>query len=1216
MKKFKKFSAVLLAFILALSCMSITAYASETATQDGLSAVIETDKESYKANEPIKVTVTVTNTNDFAVKNVSVESLLPDGLTLKDGNLNSETVDLQAGEELTVTFTAIAEKEVPPTTDPDTSEPTTGEPDTSKPDVTEPSTSEPDTSKPDITEPSTEPDTTKPNVTNPSTEPTTNLTGKTDTEEVTVDSDIPFTGTSTSAVVLKSVLVVLMVASVVFAIVMITKKNNKKATKIVSVVLSATIFTSSLVTSGMIAKAEDNIRSFSVDKTITVDGEECKIESNINYETLTENKNIKLYSDPKELSTSDSPQDVLFYIDTENTTGALDVTLLDAENDKKLDDMQDNGENGDKIAGDGIYSTTISVDCSKETTMQYSAVINNGIKKVKSEILEINIFAPMTDKEAEDMEMVDNRLVNLTTSSEYVNASNDIKIDLMKQEMDSMIKDELIIDYHFSNDNSIVSYTSPSRIISYWDVIENTTKEECLQGLDIFEKNYEQIMGKPNTTSRFLNSKKETRKTSLDQILLIYGWQNSADGYYPKISDDFKKYGIKVTTVYLPSVEKFKTLLTEKNYKYIVIAEHGGKNLFFNKYKSTYICSGEKVNKTLNKNYSSDLKGLNPRIVKRNGSYGLMPAFFSYYYKNQLKDTIIEMQSCMGVGEGDTENYDFSSAFLRNCGSSTYIGYHNEVNITYALSVSLQILNEMLWGDKNIGEAFSSALEYWGYNDVQYLYKYGPESENWNKVNEKTGLTMKESTEEKDKNGMAAYPVLTGSPNTTLNSTIDFTGGDGSINNPYQISTANQLDAIRYNLDSNFVLVDDIDLSEYENWEPIGGYIDVEPGDGLRGSFDGNGHSISNLRMNYNLKSTGDYRNDYSFGLFSDTKLSTGIKNVNLENVNIFVASQLDDEDDPNNASAINIAGLSTNASNISNVNVSGKIHSTLVCDFLRIGGISCDADRIVSSESKIDIIGRINGTNSEYPRGYVAIGGISSGLYDGFLNDCNNNGNIFIQSNLDDVYVSGLVADIQRSVVSNCNNYGNIEGSSYNIVHLAGISADVWSSEISNCANYGRLSARTYDDKSIYIYANTNVGGIISVCDGSDSGYTVVKNCANFGDLTAYSTSDDTMPDVYCAGIISIISSNVKISNCYNLAKNLEAQCNNASDIGKPIIGRVFATNSNIDNSIDCYSLDSTLLNGVIAKEEISANQKNGGSMSKAEIEKAVTDLGFELPA
>lgn len=48
-----------------------------------------------------------------------------------------------------------------------------------------------------------------------------------------------------------------------------------------------------------------------------------------------------------------------------------------------------------------------------------------------------------------------------------------------------------------------------------------------------------------------------------------------------------------------------------------------------------------------------------------------------------------------------------------------------------------------------------------------------------------------------------------------------FVGGDGSVNNPYQIANDAQLNAVRNYPESNFVLVNDIDLSKYENWVPI-----------------------------------------------------------------------------------------------------------------------------------------------------------------------------------------------------------------------------------------------------------------------------------------------------------------------------------------------------------------------------------------------------------
>ena len=130
MKKCKKLLAFTLAVLLAFACYAVPAFASSSASQYGLEATIVTDKESYKANEEIHVTVTVKNTNDFKVENVSMESLLPETLTLKDGSSSTKTVDLEPGETLTLSFTAVKEKEETSATEPESqsTEPTETEP--------------------------------------------------------------------------------------------------------------------------------------------------------------------------------------------------------------------------------------------------------------------------------------------------------------------------------------------------------------------------------------------------------------------------------------------------------------------------------------------------------------------------------------------------------------------------------------------------------------------------------------------------------------------------------------------------------------------------------------------------------------------------------------------------------------------------------------------------------------------------------------------------------------------------------------------------------------------------------------------------------------------------------------------------------------------------------------------------------------------------------
>ena len=61
---------------------------------------------------------------------------------------------------------------------------------------------------------------------------------------------------------------------------------------------------------------------------------------------------------------------------------------------------------------------------------------------------------------------------------------------------------------------------------------------------------------------------------------------------------------------------------------------------------------------------------------------------------------------------------------------------------------------------------------------------------------------------------------------------------------PIEISSAEELQQIRNDLDGHYVLVDDIDLSHIDDFSPIGGYDS-----GFTGTFDGNGHTISNLTI-------------------------------------------------------------------------------------------------------------------------------------------------------------------------------------------------------------------------------------------------------------------------------------------------------------------------------------------------------------------------------
>ena len=111
--------------------------------------------------------------------------------------------------------------------------------------------------------------------------------------------------------------------------------------------------------------------------------------------------------------------------------------------------------------------------------------------------------------------------------------------------------------------------------------------------------------------------------------------------------------------------------------------------------------------------------------------------------------------------------------------------------------------------------------------------------------------------------------------------------GEGTLDNPYQITTIAQLDAVRRYPNKHFKLMNDLDFngSPYskENsrygWDPIADFS---------GSLDGNGHLIKNLYIN--IPENGDVKGA-GVGLFATiTKVSIAssmVKNLGLVNVDI-----------------------------------------------------------------------------------------------------------------------------------------------------------------------------------------------------------------------------------------------------------------------------------------------------------------------------------------
>ena len=104
MKKVTRLGLVLMLMLNMVLGSSVIASAASKESSDGLEIKIVTDKDEYAKGEEIKVDIIVTNTNDYAVKNVSIEALLPEGLNVVEGSELNKTVDIEASstEKLTV----------------------------------------------------------------------------------------------------------------------------------------------------------------------------------------------------------------------------------------------------------------------------------------------------------------------------------------------------------------------------------------------------------------------------------------------------------------------------------------------------------------------------------------------------------------------------------------------------------------------------------------------------------------------------------------------------------------------------------------------------------------------------------------------------------------------------------------------------------------------------------------------------------------------------------------------------------------------------------------------------------------------------------------------------------------------------------------------------------------------------------------------------------
>ena len=297
--------------------------------------------------------------------------------------------------------------------------------------------------------------------------------------------------------------------------------------------------------------------------------------------------------------------------------------------------------------------------------------------------------------------------------------------------------------------------------------------------------------------------------------------------------------------------------------------------------------------------------------------------------------------------------------------------------------------------------------------------------------------------------------------------------GDGKVGNPYIITKAEELEWFRDQVNSGQYSicakiadnVEVIDMStvchaadkfqnlEEKSWVPIGNRDIIK----YRGTFDGNGKTITNLYINASQNNV---------GLFGYTSEGT-IKNLTFEYANV-----------TNTGVFTGILVGHPDASNLRNIKISNTCQ---IKGGKETGGIAGNFDG-----------NAYNCVNYATVQGNNRVGGLFGycSVENSSITTCANYGNVTATS----TDAGGLVGYFISGTIQDCANYGDVKGTE----RVAGMAGYVSKGKIQNVFNYGNISATNSTDAGM-AFGNSNNG----TTEGMVAYYSGAKLNANGQEIT-----------------------------------------------------------------------------------------------------------------
>ena len=364
-----------------------------------------------------------------------------------------------------------------------------------------------------------------------------------------------------------------------------------------------------------------------------------------------------------------------------------------------------------------------------------------------------------------------------------------------------------------------------------------------------------------------------------------------------------------------------------------------------------------------------------------------------------------------------------------------------------------------------------------------------------------------------------------------------YEGGNGSVKNPYQIATAEQLALLAQQTndgtggDAYYILTNDIDLAgcsgEDIEWTSIGRTVVTEVDTTFRyftGHFDGNGKTVSNLYQ---------HQNEYFKGLFGCTNGAV-IKNVNLVSVDI-------DNESEYAGALVAYAGVT----DIIDCNVSEssvKTTTGIAGGIIGFAGVPFGEEGYIEEFSKISscYISNVNVEGDDSGGGiagrinaYGVDGYNSNGYAHYTITDCGNDESCHVRG---EIKAGGIVGFISYVTIENCVNNCLVEGNGF-VGGICGMGR-YYDVGIINCLNnfVGTFTTNNGVGGGIVglataieiVGCRNKAVGYAYRCGGiaGRAGSCRIKSCVNEGSFVeAFGI---------CGGIIGEMSGDV-MSNCIN---------------------------------------------------------------------------------